>query len=549
MAEAAVTPSPFQAWTYANTWESIARALPEAQAIVQGEAALSWRAFDAAADVLAADLLAAGLGRQAKVAVYMANRAEYLVAYFAAFKAGLAPFNVNYRYGVEEVAYLLDNADAAAVIFEAEYAPVLAAVRDRLPGVKRWIVVAQPGVAAPPWAESYADVGAELEPSAPVTAPWGRLGDDLFLLYTGGTTGMPKGVMWRQGDLLARGGYGANPAAGLGRLAEPAQAGPRAATQVSRARSLIPCPLMHGTGLIAALSALNAGGTVILPPAGRFDAERLWDAAARHGATRITIAGQSFALPMLEALHAHPGRWDLTRLVAISSSGAMWSAQTKQDLLTHLPWAQMVDSYSSSEAMGVGQSITTATGATETARFVVGPDCAVFTEDGRRVAPGSGERGLIALAGFGPAGYYKDPGKSARTFPVMEGRRWSVPGDWALVETDGAIRLLGRGSQCINTGGEKVFPEEVEEALKTHHAVRDAAVVGVPDPRFGERIMALIELGEDRVSEDALRDHVRARLAGYKVPRRVLILPTLGRGPNGKLDYAALKAVAAAIEA
>jgi acyl-CoA synthetase (AMP-forming)/AMP-acid ligase II len=199
--------------------------------------------------------------------------------------------------------------------------------------------------------------------------------------------------------------------------------------------------------------------------------------------------------------------------------------------------------------MGVGQSITTASGAIETARFVVGPDTAVFTEDGRRVAPGSDERGLIALAGLGPVGYYKDLEKSARTFPVMEGRRWSVPGDWALVEADGAIRLLGRGSQCINTGGEKVFPEEVEEVLKTHAAVRDAAVVGVADPRFGERIVALVELGEGGATEDALRDHVRAHLAGYKVPRRILVLPTLGRGPNGKLDYAALKAVAAAIEA
>jgi acyl-CoA synthetase (AMP-forming)/AMP-acid ligase II len=544
-----VAEGPFAAWTYANTWESIADALPDAEAIVQGEAVLTWREFNAAADALAAELLSAGLGRQAKVAVYMANRAQYLVAYFAAFKAGLAPFNVNYRYGPEEVAYLLDNADAEAVIFEAGYAPVLAASRDRFLGVKRWIAVAQHGAPSPSWAQAYDEAVALTPPTRPVTAPWGRSSEDLFLLYTGGTTGMPKGVMWRQGDLLARGGYGASPAAGLGPLSAPAQAGPRAAAQASRVRSLIPCPLMHGTGLVAALSALNAGGTVILPPAGRFDAGRLWEVAERSGATRITIAGQSFALPMLEALEAHPGLWDLTRLTAITSSGAMWSAQTKQDLLTHLPWAQMVDSYSSSEAMGVGQSITTANGVVETARFSVGPDCAVFSEDGQRVAPGSGERGLIALAGFGPAGYYKDPDKSARTFLVIEGRRWSVPGDWALVEADGAIRLLGRGSQCINTGGEKVFPEEVEEALKTHHAVRDAAVVGVPDARFGERIMALVELGEGGASEDALRDHVHARLAGYKVPRRILALPNLGRGPNGKLDYAALKAVAAAIEA
>jgi acyl-CoA synthetase (AMP-forming)/AMP-acid ligase II len=531
-----------EAWTYANTWESIARAIPDAEAIRQGEVSLTWRAFDAAADALAADLLAAGLTHQAKVAVYMTNRAEYLVAYLAAFKAGLAPFNINYRYGADEVAYLLENADAEAVIFEAGFGDLLAPLRARFPAVKRWIATAQTDVAAPSWATPYE--GIVSKSAGEVMAPWGRSGDDLFLLYTGGTTGMPKGVMWRQGDLMARGRHGANPLLGLGPMASPAEAGPRAAATVARVRSLIPCPLMHGTGLIAALSALNAGGTVILPPAGPFSAERLWDTAERDQATRITIAGQSFALPMLEALDAHPGRWDLSRLTAITSSGAMWGTETKQALLAHLPWAQMIDSYSSSEAMGVGQSVSSATGSVEVGRFSVGPDCAVFTEDGRRVAPGSGERGLIALAGHGPAGYYKDPEKSALTFPVIEGRRWSAPGDWALVEADGTIRLLGRGSQCINTGGEKVFPEEVEEVLKTHPAVRDAAVVGLPDPRFGERIVAVVEVGEAAL-EETLRDHVRGRLAGYKVPRRVLFAPALGRGPNGKLDYAAIKRLAA----
>ncbi len=536
-----------EAWTYANTWESVARLIPDAEAIVQGDAVMTWRAFDAAADALAADLLAAGLGHQAKAAVYMTNRAEYLVAYFAAFKAGLAPFNVNYRYGADEVAYLLDNADAEAVIFEASFANVLEPLYARFGAIKRWIGVARADVAVPSWTRSYAEIVATPAARAPVMAPWGRSGEDLFLLYTGGTTGMPKGVMWRQGDLMARGRYGANPALGIGPMESPVEAGPRAAAQAERVRSLIPCPLMHGTGLIAALSALNAGGTVILPEAGGFDAEQLWSVAERDRATRITIAGQSFALPMLEALDAHPGRWELSHLTAITSSGAMWRTEAKQALLAHLPQVQMIDSYSSSEAMGVGQSVMSAAGTVEVGRFAVGPDCAVFAEDGRRVVPGSGERGLIALAGYGPAGYYKDPEKSARTFPVIEDRRWAVPGDWALVEADGAIRLLGRGSQCINTGGEKVFPEEVEEALKAHPAVRDAAVVGLPDRRFGERIVALVELGPDAPGgvEAVLRDHVRGRLAGYKVPRRILVAASLGRGPNGKLDYAALKQRAA----
>ena len=546
MVDPSVEATSREAWTYANTWEAVARAVPEAEAIRQGGLSLTWSAFDAAADALAADLLAAGLEPQAKVAVYMTNRAEYLVAYFAAFKAGLAPFNVNYRYGATEVAYLLDNADAQAVIFEAGFADLLEPLHGRFAGIKRWVAVAQDGDSTPEWAARYEAIFVSPATSGPVMAPRGRSGEDLFLLYTGGTTGMPKGVMWRQGDLMARGRFGANPALGLAPMVNPAEAGPRAAAQPARVRSLLSCPLMHGTGLIAALSALNAGGTVIMIPPGGFDAQRLWDVAERDKATRITIAGEAFALPLREALDAHPGRWDLTAVTAITSSGAMWSTATKQGLLARLPWVQLIDSYSSSEAMGVGQSVMTAEGVVEAARFMVGPDCAVFTEDGRRVEAGSGEWGLIALAGHGPAGYYKDPDKTARTFPTLEGRRWAMPGDWATVEADGAIRLLGRGSQCINTGGEKVFPEEVEEALKTHDAVRDAGVVGLPDSRFGERIVALVELeaGVSAQVLDRLRDHVAERLARYKAPRQVLAVSSLGRGPSGKLDYAALKALA-----
>jgi fatty-acyl-CoA synthase len=246
---------------------------------------------------------------------------------------------------------------------------------------------------------------------------------------------------------------------------------------------------------------------------------------------------------MLEALEAEPGRWDLSSVLSISSSGSMWSQENKRGLLSHCANATIFDSFGSSEAVGLGASTSTPGAEAPTAAFMLGPTCAVFTEDGRRVAPGSAERGLVAVSGFLPMGYYKDPEKSARTFLTFEGIRWSVPGDWAEVNEDGSLKLLGRGSQCINTGGEKVFPEEVEEALKTHSHVRDAVVVGVPDSRFGERICAVVEPdGEAELELADLSAHVRSRLAAYKAPRELVVVDSIGRAPNGKVDYKASRA-------
>ena len=250
---------------------------------------------------------------------------------------------------------------------------------------------------------------------------------------------------------------------------------------------------------------------------------------------------------MLEALEANPGRWDLSTVQAMSSSGSMWSQENKRGLLSHCTNAMIFDSFGSSEAVGLGVSASAPGAEAQTAAFVIGPNCAVFTEEGRRVTPGSGERGLVAVTGFLPMGYYKDAEKTDKTFKTLEGQRWSVPGDWAEVNLDGTLKLLGRGSVCINTGGEKVFPEEVEEALKTHRDVRDAVVVGLPDARFGERICAVVETdgaGQPTLSE--LSEHVRGTLAGYKAPRDLVLVESIGRAPNGKVDYMAVKARAVA---
>jgi fatty-acyl-CoA synthase len=261
----------------------------------------------------------------------------------------------------------------------------------------------------------------------------------------------------------------------------------------------------------------------------------------------IIIVGQAFADPILEHLDAHPGRYDLSSVVMMSSSGVMWSHDNKEGLLRHIPQAALFDSFGSSEAVGMGASVSTAGGASQTARFMLGPSCAVFAEDGRRVAPGSGERGLVAVSGFIPLGYYKDEAKTAQTFRTFEGQRWTVPGDWAEVNDDGTLVLLGRGSVCINTGGEKVFPEEVEEALKQHPSVRDAVAVGIPDDRFGETICAVVEAAPGAEPDlHMLSEHVKAHLAHYKAPRHLVLVDTIGRAPNGKVDYKRLKGVALA---
>jgi len=535
---------------YADLWEAVASAVPERPALIRGPRSLLWRDFDARANALAQHLLDAGLTHQSKVAAYLYNAPEYLETYFAAFKAGLVPFNTNYRYSSDELWYLLDNADAEAVVFHASFAPTLDAIRARLPKLRALIAVAEPEVPQPAWADDYERVVAQRV--GRVVGPWGRSADDLMFIYTGGTTGMPKGVMWRQGDLFEAMGGGTNLLLGLGPLTSVEEAGERAKLYDAPdalfppARSIPVAPLMHATGQLISFSTLVLGGSVITLPSNQFRAEELFDEIVRVQAAGIIIVGMAFAVPMLETLEANPGRWDLTCLKRIFSSGTIWNAENKQRMLHHMPHVMFFDSLGSSEALGIGVSTTSAASETQTAHFTISERTAVFTEEGKRVQPGSGERGLVATTGFIPVGYYKDPEKSAKAFRVFEGTRWSVPGDWATVEADGSIALLGRGSLVINTGGEKVFPEEVEEAVKRYPGVRDVAVVGLPDRRFGERICAVVDAQDGaELTLPALAAHVRTQLANYKAPRD-LVLSKVARQPNGKIDYQAARAVALA---
>jgi fatty-acyl-CoA synthase len=538
-------------WNLANVWEPIAAAIPDRPALIRGERVIDWAAFDRRANALARRLLGLGLSHQSKVAAYLYNGPEYLETYYAAFKAGLAPVNTNYRYVADELIYLFDNADAEAVVFHASFAPTVDEIRGRLPRIKAWIAVAEPGHPVPPFAEDYDAIVAARE--ARVIAPWGRSSDDLLILYTGGTTGMPKGVMWRLEDLFFVLGGGGNFFLGTPPCTRPDEAAERVLAAIASGDpaqqpqiAIAAAPLMHGTSQFTALIGFAGGGaTASLPSSTGFNAIELFSEIERLRAGSVSIVGMAFAQPMLEALDANPGRWDLSSLRRIGSSGTVWSMENKQGLLRHLPECAIFDSLGSSEAVGLGASASGgAAGTSETAKFMVTPNSACFTEDGRRVEPGSGERGLLAVSGFLPTGYYKDQEKTDRTFRIFEGRRWSVPGDWATVEADGSLKLLGRGSQVINTGGEKVFPEEVEEAIKRYPGVRDAAVVGVPDPRFGERICAVVDVGEGAAPSLAeLAEHCRQHLARYKSPRELVIAP-IERAANGKLDYKTVRAAA-----
>ena len=529
-------PNASAAWNFADLWDTVARCIPDAPAQEYEERIHTWRDFDRRAQGLAGTLLERGVQHQDKVAQYLYNCPEYLESIYALFKIGLAPVNTNYRYTPDELVYIWDNSDAVAVIFHGAFTSTIEPIRDRLPRVRTWIWVDDGNGSCPDWAIDY-----ERAAASPGVdhAPWGRSGDDLLLLYTGGTTGMPKGVMWRQEDLLL-----ALDSANKNRLPDvpdPAAAAARATK--AGPRNLPAAPLMHGTGLFNAMSNLNVAGSVITMSNRRFDAVELLDTIERKRVNSMSIVGDAFAKPILRALDAEPGRWDLSSLRVIISSGVMFSAETKAGLLRHNDRLIMVDALGSSEAIGMAQSTTSSAGPAETARFQLGPNTRVLTEDGREVTPGSDELGRVALRGHTPIGYYKDPEKSAATFQVFDGVRWSIPGDWARVDADGTVHLLGRGSQCINTGGEKVYPEEVEEALKLHPTVADAAVVGVPDERFGQAITALVEpLPGASVDEAELIAHVKLHLAAYKAPKRVIRIDTVGRAGNGKLDYKSLTA-------
>jgi len=535
-----ITDTAAAGWNFADVFEALAERFPDAPAQVQGDRRYTWAEFDRRADGIAATLVDRGLSRGDKVAQYLYNCPEYLESMFGMFKIGAVPINTNYRYGVDEIAYLWDNADIVAVVFGGTFTEQCEEMRARRPAIRLWLWVDDGGGPCPLWAAPYE--AAANSADTRTSPPAGRSGDDLYMLYTGGTTGMPKGVMWRQDDLIVLNAAGSKHSLPK----EASREGLYERVTKPGFRTLPAAPLMHGTGAMVSFGALSQAGCVVLLEGRSFAPTELLDTIEREKVNSISIVGDAFAKPILRALDADPGRWDIASLRVVISSGTMFSQETKQGLLRHHPGLMLVDMLGSSEAIGMGRSVTNAEDSASTARFRLGVNARVIDEDGQDVVPGSGQAGRVALGGRVPIGYYKDEAKTAATFPTIDGRRYSVPGDWAVVEADGTLTLLGRGSVCINTGGEKVYPEEVEEALKTHPAVADAVVVGVPDERFGEAVVAMVQLhpGEETLDEVALAAHVKARLAGYKVPKRMLMVESIGRSPTGKVDYPRLKQLA-----
>ena len=531
---------------FGTIWEAIADAVPDQAAVVQGDRRVSWREYEQRAARLAQGLLDAGLGPQSKVGMYLYNSPEYCETNFASMKFGGIPINVNYRYLDNELEYLLDNADIEALVFHSSLGDRVARVSGRLPKLRLLVEVddgaAQDGSSHVEGAVGYDQLQATCGPAARREPD----GDELYFFYTGGTTGMPKGVMYPVGgftEFFMR-SYpamiGMTPIASPEELAEIAKARYEAGTPMV---AMSGPPLMHGTGCwLGMMTPHMFGGTAVLLQGRGLEPVEVWDTVEREAVQHLIIVGDAFAKPLLRALDDARGRWDLSSLRLMVSSGAMFSVDVKLGLIGHLPALAIADVLGSTEG-GMGTSITTKdTPGGETAKFALSATAKVFTDDGREVEPGSGEIGMVANGGMVPVGYYKDPEKSARTFREVNGVRYSFPGDMATIAADGSLVLFGRGSNCINTGGEKVFPEEVEEALKGHRAVEDALVFGLPDERFGQRVVGVVSLSPGgEASTDEIITDARSRLASYKLPRELRLVERVPRAPNGKADYPAAR--------
>jgi acyl-CoA synthetase (AMP-forming)/AMP-acid ligase II len=529
-----------------DVFEAVADALPDQEAVICGERRLTFAQLDERATRLAHWLQANGVGEGDHIGLYLYNSTEYLEGTLAAFKIRAVPININYRYVEEELRYLFDNADLVAVIHNREFAPRIAAVAKDVPSLRTFLAVDDDSGADLSLTGS-AEYESALASSSPQRDFAPRSPDDMYILYTGGTTGMPKGVMWKHQDLFFAALMGGNPAGAPPerpeQVAENAKGG-------IRLTSLPAAPLMHGAAQWAALIYLFSGGKVVLTPSKRFDPDMIWTLVEQEKVNTMAIVGDAMARPLADALAKPGASYDTSSLFVLGSGGATYSEGVKDQLKALLPNVSMLDSFGGSEGGNQGQSVPKLDADARGPRFNADDTTAVLGEDLRPLPPGTGEIGMLARRGRIPLGYYKDPEKTAKTFIEAHGERWVVAGDMAMVEADGTITLLGRGTNCINSGGEKVFPEEVEAALRTHPAVFDTLVVGVPDPRWGERVAAVVHVrpGHTLTLED-LDEHARKHIAGYKVPRELHLVDEIARQPSGKADYRWAKDVATSASA
>lgn len=512
-------------WNFGDLLDIAAANVPQDRAaLVRGDRTINWGDFDARTNRLARAMLAGGLQTGDRVAILARNIPEFIEIACAAFKARLSHVNINYRYTTAEIEYVLADCTAAALFYQQEFATTVAPLPAALSHLKLMVQI------------GGADDGYGALVENGDSAPLGiaRSPEDGYLLYTGGTTGRPKGVMWAAGDARAvqlESPTVRNPVLTLDDHAR------QVAANVTPGRVLPACPLMHGAGLNSSMAELLMGGTAVLLEKDSFNAAELWDQVERHSVSRILIVGDVFARPMLQALEAHPGRWDLSRLKVISSAGLMWSEEVKRGLVQQLPQLTLVDILGASEASGFGYAVTTAACQTPTGYFEPGRQTVIIdVETDRVLADDEPGTGWLARRPPFALGYFGDPEKTAQTYRTIGETTYAIPGDMAERTPQGLIRLIGRGNLCINTGGEKVFVEEVEEALKRAPGIEDAIVVGVADETWGKAVVALISTAP-AYDEAAARTALEADLARYKLPRRMIVLDDLPRHASGKSDY------------
>ncbi len=511
--------------------EVVSDAVPERPAVITNQIEMNWRDLDDRTTRLANHLTDAGVASGDHVAVHARNCHQWIESFYACFKARAVPINVNYRYVHDELTYLYDNADCVAVIEHSEFSPAIDAVAPGLAKLKHRLVID----------DGYEQALADASSQRSATS---RSSDDQYIVYTGGTTGMPKGVMWRNEDIIMA-------ALNAGRRDRPieslAQLGREAAAADGQGVLMAAGPMMHGGTQWACGNAHVMGGVMVLYSLPRFDAYEMLALADRAGAHAITTMGDAMARPVAEARLNGPARdLALTSLFSVNNAAAPLSMAVREQLRLAFPNKIIMDTYGASETGSTGRRMDDG-GEQKAPRFEVGPETTVIDEETGRVCE-IGETGKLARTGAIPLGYYKDAEKTAATFPTFRGVRWVIPGDFAQIELDGSITVLGRGSASINSGAEKIHPEEVEAALKSHDAVFDAAVVGTPSQRWGSQVTALVRLRDGvSVTSEELRDHCRRSIADYKVPKDVLIVDEVPRTEVAKVDYRGALTLACAL--
>ncbi|ART69764.1 acyl-CoA synthetase [Mycobacterium dioxanotrophicus] len=537
-----------------TVFSSVARAIPDQTFLVWRDRRLSYADFDARVDGFARYLVSAGLGvhterealaghesGQDHLGIYLRNGNEYLESMVGSYRARVAPFNVSYRYVEEELLYLLTDSNAAALIYNAEFAPRVAAIRDRLPNLRVLIQVADDsGNALLPGAVDYEMALTTPVPDAGMPEP---SGDDLYILYTGGTTGMPKGVLWRQHDIFLS-SMGGRPFGSDTCIASYEELAERARTAAGGMSLLMIPPFMHGAAQWAAYNTVTMGGRLVIPDdVVRMRPDAVLRLAERERVLGIPVVGDAIARPLVDEIES--GDYDLSGLMTITNGGAPLSPTVRERILTALPHLMLLDAVGASESGAQMSTYATAGADTEVATFNPQSDTAVIAEDLSRVLdPGEGG-GWLARRDLIPLGYLGDAEKTARTFPTVAGVRWSVPGDRANILPDGRIQLLGRDSVTINSGGEKIFAEEVERAVAAHPAVYDVVVVGRPSERWGNEVVAVVQFTEGATAtDDELAAVCERSIARYKIPKAFVRSAQIVRSPAGKADYRWAKSVA-----